>query len=181
MRIVGLPDATPAPTAKPTARPTAPPTATPPTPTPVKVVHYESFVVGDYIFSPKVYNELNPGTTATGSSYGSWAGRAGAEFPLFGIPWMLEGDMRYYQYPHPSKSSTVLPCPQVGDPGCVTVITGVGQVYVPWINWALLVGVITLVLTFRSSASLAYAYGTAVTGTTTAPSSERSRTRTLTN
>jgi KUP system potassium uptake protein len=43
----------------------------------------------------------------------------------------------------------------------------IGQVYVPWINWALLVGVVTLVLTFRSSASLAYAYGTAVTGTIT--------------
>jgi KUP system potassium uptake protein len=43
----------------------------------------------------------------------------------------------------------------------------IGQVYVPWINWALLAGVVTLVLTFRSSASLAYAYGTAVTGTIT--------------
>jgi KUP system potassium uptake protein len=42
-----------------------------------------------------------------------------------------------------------------------------GQIYVPWINWLLLVGVLTLVLTFRSSASLAYAYGTAVTGTIT--------------
>jgi KUP system potassium uptake protein len=43
----------------------------------------------------------------------------------------------------------------------------IGQIYVPWINWLLLVGVLTLVLTFRSSASLAYAYGTAVTGTIT--------------
>jgi len=42
-----------------------------------------------------------------------------------------------------------------------------GQIYVPWINWLLLVGVLTLVLAFRSSASLAYAYGTAVTGTIT--------------
>ncbi|MGD0245194.1 MAG: KUP/HAK/KT family potassium transporter [Streptosporangiaceae bacterium] len=42
-----------------------------------------------------------------------------------------------------------------------------GQIYVPWINWLLLVGVLTLVLTFRSSESLAYAYGTAVTGTIT--------------
>jgi KUP system potassium uptake protein len=42
-----------------------------------------------------------------------------------------------------------------------------GQIYVPWINWALLVSVLTLVVTFRSSAALAYAYGTAVTGTIT--------------
>jgi KUP system potassium uptake protein len=42
-----------------------------------------------------------------------------------------------------------------------------GQIYVPWINWVLLAGVLTLVLTFKSSAALAYAYGTAVTGTMT--------------
>jgi KUP system potassium uptake protein len=42
-----------------------------------------------------------------------------------------------------------------------------GQVYVPWINWLLLVAVLTLVLTFRSSAALAYAFGMAVTGTIT--------------
>jgi KUP system potassium uptake protein len=42
-----------------------------------------------------------------------------------------------------------------------------GQIYVPWINWLLLVSVLTLVLAFRSSAALAYAYGTAVTGTIT--------------
>jgi KUP system potassium uptake protein len=42
-----------------------------------------------------------------------------------------------------------------------------GQIYVPWINWVLMVSVLTLVLAFRSSASLAYAYGVAVTGTIT--------------
>jgi len=42
-----------------------------------------------------------------------------------------------------------------------------GQIYVPWINWALMVCVLTLVVTFRSSTALAYAYGTAVTGTIT--------------
>ncbi|EGD53753.1 potassium transporter [Gordonia neofelifaecis NRRL B-59395] len=40
-----------------------------------------------------------------------------------------------------------------------------GQVYVPWLNWFLMVSVITLVFAFRSSAALAYAYGMAVTGT----------------
>ncbi len=42
-----------------------------------------------------------------------------------------------------------------------------GQIYVPWINWLLMVTVLTLVFAFRSSASLAYAYGMAVTGTIT--------------
>jgi KUP system potassium uptake protein len=41
----------------------------------------------------------------------------------------------------------------------------IGQVYVPVINWVLLVGVLTLVLAFRSSTKLAFAYGTAVSGT----------------
>ncbi len=39
-----------------------------------------------------------------------------------------------------------------------------GQIYIPVINWALLVMVILLVLTFRSSSNLAAAYGIAVTG-----------------
>jgi KUP system potassium uptake protein len=42
-----------------------------------------------------------------------------------------------------------------------------GQIYVPWINWLLLVSVLALVFTFESSASLAFAYGVAVTGTIT--------------
>jgi KUP system potassium uptake protein len=40
----------------------------------------------------------------------------------------------------------------------------VGQIYVPWINWLLLAGVVTLVLAFRSATSLAFAFGMAVTG-----------------
>ena len=39
-----------------------------------------------------------------------------------------------------------------------------GQIYIPVINWALMVMVILLVLTFRSSSNLAAAYGIAVTG-----------------
>ncbi len=42
-----------------------------------------------------------------------------------------------------------------------------GQIYVPWVNWALLVAVLALVFTFRTSNALAYAYGVAVTGTIT--------------
>ncbi|WP_148615048.1 potassium transporter Kup [Nocardioides rubriscoriae] len=40
-----------------------------------------------------------------------------------------------------------------------------GQIYVPWINWVLMTAVLVLVFSFRSSASLAYAFGMAVTGT----------------
>ena len=40
-----------------------------------------------------------------------------------------------------------------------------GQIYVPQVNWALMIACVALVLTFRTSASLAAAYGLAVTGT----------------
>jgi KUP system potassium uptake protein len=40
----------------------------------------------------------------------------------------------------------------------------IGQIYMPWINWALLVAVIGLVVGFGSSSNLAGAYGVAVTG-----------------
>ncbi|NYD36329.1 potassium transporter Kup [Actinomycetospora corticicola] len=40
-----------------------------------------------------------------------------------------------------------------------------GQIYVPAVNWLLFGGVLILVATFRSSSSLATAYGLAVTGT----------------
>ncbi|MFI5778959.1 potassium transporter Kup [Nocardia sp. NPDC051570] len=43
----------------------------------------------------------------------------------------------------------------------------IGQIYVPWINWLLMVSVLTLVLAFRSSTALAFAFGMAVTGTIT--------------
>lgn len=42
-----------------------------------------------------------------------------------------------------------------------------GQIYIPIVNWALMVAVIILVLTFQNSSSLASAYGIAVTGAVT--------------
>jgi len=39
-----------------------------------------------------------------------------------------------------------------------------GQIYIPLVNWALMVMVLLLVVTFRSSSNLAAAYGIAVTG-----------------
>jgi hypothetical protein len=135
---------TPVPTAVPTAPPTAPPTPVP-TPTPVAVNPYEHFIVGDYIFSPKVYNEFSPGNKGVGGSYNV---RGAVEFPAFGLPWMLEGDYRSWSYPHQSGIGANLfnvgdgnPCPHAGfplvltpaagDQGCVTVIGAYGQVPVP--------------------------------------------------
>ena len=40
-----------------------------------------------------------------------------------------------------------------------------GQIYLPQVNWLLMVGVLLLVISFRTSSSLANAYGMAVTGT----------------
>lgn len=40
-----------------------------------------------------------------------------------------------------------------------------GQIYIPRANWGLLIGVVILVIGFRSSSNLAAAYGIAVTGT----------------
>jgi len=42
--------------------------------------------------------------------------------------------------------------------------TSSGQIYIPVINWMLLVAVVMLVLTFKSSSNLAAAYGVAVSG-----------------
>jgi Copper amine oxidase N-terminal domain len=127
------PPPTPPPTAPPTPVPTAPPTPTP-TPTPKPVV-YEHFIVGDYIFQPKVYNEFDPGNKGVNGP--SFSGRAAAEFPLFGLPWMLEADGRQYSYQHIGDLDSLVPrntpCigPLAGNRGCVTPIGGVGSVYVP--------------------------------------------------
>ena len=46
-----------------------------------------------------------------------------------------------------------------------TSATEAGQIYIPFVNWALAIGVTLLVLGFQSSGNLAAAYGIAVTGT----------------
>jgi KUP system potassium uptake protein len=54
-------------------------------------------------------------------------------------------------------------CPRLGIQ--YTSEEEMGQIYVPWINWALMVGIVGLILGFQSSSNLAAAYGIAVTGT----------------
>lgn len=46
-----------------------------------------------------------------------------------------------------------------------TSATAAGQIYIPFVNWTLAVGIALLVLGFQSSSNLAAAYGIAVTGT----------------
>lgn len=48
-----------------------------------------------------------------------------------------------------------------------TSVTEAGQIYIPTINWALMIAVVVLVLTFQDSSNLASAYGIAVTGAVT--------------
>jgi hypothetical protein len=128
---ISTPPPTPPPTPAPTPRPqvaTPPPPATPtPTPPPPARNPYEHFIVGDYIFSPKVYNEFSAGNSGTGISF---AGRGAVEFPAFGLPWMLEGDYRSWSYPH--RDALPRSCyPDIGNPGCVTVIGAYGRTFVP--------------------------------------------------
>ncbi len=135
------PPPTPAPTATPTPKPPPPPPPPPtPTPTPTPVpVNYEHYIVGDYLFSPKVYNEFATGTTGSGFSYN---GRAAFEFPLGGLPWMIEGDYRHWVYNHNSSypapgttlatyASSICGPGQPADLSCVSVVGGYGQTYVP--------------------------------------------------
>jgi len=46
-----------------------------------------------------------------------------------------------------------------------TSATEIGQIYMPWVNYALLAAVVLLVLGFQSSDKLGFAYGVAVSGT----------------
>ncbi len=113
------PSPTPAPTETPTVAPT-------PTPTVAPTPYEDHFVVGDYIFSPKVYNEFNAGFEQNNVNGFPFAIRGAAEFNLFNIPWMLEGDYRQFNYPHFCNG------PGSGDPRClVTTIGSTGQTFVP--------------------------------------------------
>jgi len=139
--VMAPPPTPPPPTPSP---PPPPPTAAPPPPTPAPTITpraskpvYEHFIVGDYMFAPKVYNELSPGNTGT-SSYRV----AGAiEFPLFNVPWMLAADYRQFNYPHNQGIPTPAiangpgsPCTIASQPtveGCVAQIGNAGYVFVP--------------------------------------------------
>ncbi len=115
--------ATPPPTAPPTEAPTTAPTIVP-TPTAVPTRYNEVWLVGDYIFSPKIYNELSPGNIGTAT----WAARGGFEFDAFNLPWMVEGSWEEFTYPHDCPP---LIAPVVPSECNVTTIGRTGQVIVP--------------------------------------------------
>jgi len=121
-RVVVVRYVTPTPPPPPSTPPPAPapsPTAVP-TPAPVVGPYQDHYIAGDYIISPKVYNEFSPGNKGNDS----FAVRGALEFNLIGLPWMIAGDFRQYQYPHNCTSAT--------DPQClVTAIGGQGQTFVP--------------------------------------------------
>jgi hypothetical protein len=58
---------------------------------------HETFVIGDYLIQPKVYNELSHGQQSTQSYY---ALRGATEFNLGDLPFMVEGETRRYAYVH---------------------------------------------------------------------------------
>lgn len=157
VRYVAEPPETPPATPAPTPRPTSPSTHIPmPTMAPAAAASptYEHYVAGDYVISPKIYNELSPGNTG----HGAYEIKGAVEFPLFGPTFEVSADYRHYLYPHNSDlgptgcapgaagCGTYLGtganfqrgvCPSA-DPGCVTTIgypltqaeSGLGQVYV---------------------------------------------------
>jgi len=55
------------------------------------------FVVGDYLFQPKVYNEFSHGQQSTQADY---ALRGATEFNLGDFPFMIEGEYRHFDYFH---------------------------------------------------------------------------------
>jgi hypothetical protein len=128
---------TPVPTPIPTPVPTAPPPVSmvtpPPTPAPAGR-EYEHFIVGDYIAKPQAFNAFSNGTND--QTWGpSYAGRAAIEFPLAGMPLMVEGYGEQYAYTHPGGSGIPpgTPCTGglAGNPACVTTIGGGSNIWVP--------------------------------------------------
>ena len=68
-----------------------------------RLPYHDLYVAGDYIISPKVYNEFIPGTTACNTCNGfSYRLHGAVEFDLLNLPWMVEGDYRQYNYQHPN-------------------------------------------------------------------------------
>jgi hypothetical protein len=129
--LPATPPPAPVATAAPAVVATPPPT---PTPAPKATPYKDLFVAGDYILSPKVYNEFSPGNTGKSGSY---AVRGAFEFDAFNLPWMIEGSFQQFQYPHNADLSAAAPgesCAAAGalagDPGCVTSIGGANSTYV---------------------------------------------------
>jgi Copper amine oxidase N-terminal domain len=114
----------PAPAPPPPAPPPPPPPPPPPRRRPPNVI----FVAGDYLISPKAYNQFSAGNSG---AYNSFSVRGGAEFDAFSLPFMLEGDYKNWGYPHncgvPESTATTANAPQC----FVTAIGSRFATYVP--------------------------------------------------
>jgi hypothetical protein len=116
------------PTPPPSPAPPPPPPPPPPpvaTPVPTAPPYYDFYVAGDYIISPKVYNEFSPGNSSNNNNGGfSYRIHGALEIPVMSLPFMVEVDYRQYNWQHN--------CGGPGDPECyVTTIGGLGSSYVP--------------------------------------------------
>ncbi len=121
----------PTPPPTPTPPPPPPPATAPPTPTPAPAAtpYKDLFIAGDYLASQRVYDEFSPGNIASGNQDGfSYALKGAAEFDLFGLPWMIEGNYQQLNYQH-NCTVDAFGNPQ---PDCdVTTIGGLGSTAVP--------------------------------------------------
>ena len=116
----------PTPPPSPAPPPPAPPPPPPPTPAPVKPPPNVLFLAGDYLISPKIYNQFAPGNQANGS----FTARGGMEFDSIALPFMIEVDYKNWQYPHNCgvpESAGYAAAPQCW----VTTIGSRGSAYVP--------------------------------------------------
>ena len=113
------------PATPPPSAPPPPPPPPPPTPTPTPKPYYDFYVAGDYIISPKTYNEFVPGSSSNNNQGGfSYRIHGAWEIPIMAMPWMIELDYRQFNWQHNCGGS--------GDPQCyVTTIGGLGQSAVP--------------------------------------------------
>jgi hypothetical protein len=114
--------ATPPPPAPPPPAPPPPPP--PPTPHPAPNVF---FLAGDYLISPKIYNEFAPGNQANGS----FTVRGGIQFNAVGLPFMLEVDYKNWHYPHNCGVPQSQATPGNAGDCFVTTIGSRGTSYVP--------------------------------------------------
>jgi hypothetical protein len=98
----------PTPPPAPAPPPPAPPPPTP-TPAPAATPYYDHYVAGDYIISPRVYNEFVPGANSN-NNYGGFSYRihGAVEFSLLHLPWMVEADYRQYNWQHTAGFVTAI-------------------------------------------------------------------------
>lgn len=120
-RIVVVRYIPPTPPPTPAPPPPAPPPPPAATPSPTPAPYYDFYVAGDYIISPKVYNEFVPGSSSNNNNNGfSYRLHGAIEIPVMAMPFMIAVDYRQWNWVHNCGGS--------GDPGCyVTTIGGLGQ------------------------------------------------------